>query len=355
MTTGTIRPLPSASSTAKPRLIDESGDDLVAADLAVDPRVALQRLDDRARDEDQVRRVDAVLLLVLRLQPLADRDDPRHVDLDRARHVRGRVERAAHVLGDAAAHGGHRLELLAGALPSQAPAAGAAARLGGGRGRGRSGLLARSRAPAPARERRAGAPDSTKLRMSFFVTRPPRPGAGHRADVDAVLGRDPRDDRRDEALAVVLAVVAPGRLPEPEPERGLRRGAGSGARRGSSSPAARPAGSRRAGAAAAGLAADDRELRPDVDRLAFRHEDLRDHAGSRGSAPRCRPCRSRSRAATRRPRSARPPAFSHFVIVPSETETPICGMTTSTASVVAIPISTRPALAVLRPRLRPAG
>ncbi len=31
-----------------------------------------------------------------------------------------------------------------------------------------------------------------------------------------------------------------------------------------------------------------------------------------------------------------PSCFSHFVIVPSETETPIWGITTSTASVVAI-------------------
>jgi len=31
-----------------------------------------------------------------------------------------------------------------------------------------------------------------------------------------------------------------------------------------------------------------------------------------------------------------PCCFSHFVIVPSETDTPICGMTTSIASVVAI-------------------
>ena len=39
-----------------------------------------------------------------------------------------------------------------------------------------------------------------------------------------------------------------------------------------------------------------------------------------------------------------PTCLSHFVIVPSETETPIWGMTTSTASVVAI--STRPAPSV---------
>ena len=64
--------------------VDEAlRDDLVAAELAVHPRVVAQRLDGRARDEGEVRRVDAVGGLVLLLQLLADRDDLRHVDLDR--------------------------------------------------------------------------------------------------------------------------------------------------------------------------------------------------------------------------------------------------------------------------------
>ena len=37
-----------------------------------------------------------------------------------------------------------------------------------------------------------------------------------------------------------------------------------------------------------------------------------------------------------------PTCFDHFVIVPSETETPICGMTTSTAVLVAISSSPAP-------------
>ena len=85
----------------------------------------------------------------------------------------------------------------------------------------------------------------------------------------------------------------------------------------------------------------------------------RGSAGGRrspGSAPPCRPCPSRSRAATRRRRSPRPRDLSHFVIVPSETETPIWGMTTSTAvPVVAISPSTPRAPSALRPRPRPAG
>ena len=79
-------------------------------------------------------------------------------------------------------------------LPAVGPARG---RLGGC---GRRRRLGRRRASAAGW---AWPPDSTKPRMSFLVTRPPRPvpGAG---DVDAVLGRDPRDDRGDEALAVAV-------------------------------------------------------------------------------------------------------------------------------------------------------
>ena len=51
---------------------------------------------------------------------------------------------------------------------------------------------------------------------------------------------------------------------------------------------------------------DHRDLRPDRDRLALLHQDLLRRRRSPGSAPRCRPCRSRSRAASRRPRSPRP-------------------------------------------------
>ena len=51
-----------------------------------------------------------------------------------------------------------------------------------------------------------------------------------------------------------------------------------------------------------------------------------------------------------------PSCLSHFVIVPSETDTPIWGITTSTAVGVATrPPSTQPVLAVLRPRRRPVG
>ena len=48
-----------------------------------------------------------------------------------------------------------------------------------------------------------------------------------------------------------------------------------------------------------------------------------------------------------------PTCLSHFVMVPSETETPICGMTTSTA--VPVAISTQPTPSVHGRRRRPGG
>ena len=48
-----------------------------------------------------------------------------------------------------------------------------------------------------------------------------------------------------------------------------------------------------------------------------------------------------------------PSFFSHLVIVPSDTETPICGMTTSIA--VSVAIRFRPARVARRPHRRPAG
>ena len=114
-------------------------------------------------------------------------------------------------------------------------------------------------------------------------------GALDVARVDPVLGGDPRDDRRDEACAC--------------PSCGRRRSSGSSAPAGSGSarpparrdrlgrggaPARRRLGPRaRARAPAAGsaaaraaprLAADPREHRPDLDRLALLDEDLRDDA-----------------------------------------------------------------------------
>ena len=161
--TGTIRPFPSASSTAKPRLMLRPRDDALAAELAVDPRVVLEGLDRGAGDEREVRDVHSVRALVLRLELLPERDDARHVDLDRARHVRRRVERAAHVLRDAASHRGHRLERLCRA-PSRAGAEARAAS-----------AVAAPAAPASAPER--GSSAARELR-SAAAERAPAPGSG---------------------------------------------------------------------------------------------------------------------------------------------------------------------------------
>ena len=203
------------------------------------------------------------------------------------------------MLGDAAPHGGHRLERLArqrlaggdrsrsGGLRRRRRRLGAE-RVRGRRGRGASAAPA-GRCGARRRRRCCAPPDSTNARMSFFVTRPPAAGAGDLARVDAVLRRDPRDDRRDERLAVAVAAA----------RRGGRSGAADGsgaaapgvsARRrsfGSAAASRRRLGGRRLGLgaparrASPAAAADLAELRPDVDGLAFLDEDLRQRPGRR--------------------------------------------------------------------------
>ena len=214
--------------------------------------------------------------------PVADRDDLRHVDLDRARHVRGRVERAAHVLGDAAAHRVHRLERTR--RRRQAAPVGRRVLVPGP-----AGAVSEVRGPrrgqplpdrAPATPRATTAPASTKASMSFFVTRPPRPVPSICCRVDAVLGRDARDDRRDEVMLALGAAVP-----------GMRGRGGSGRRRlgrrcrrrldTGPLPAARApragSGSGSGAAGAAGgraFAADAGQHRADLDRLALLHDDL---------------------------------------------------------------------------------
>ena len=205
-----------------------------------------------------------------------------------------------------------RRAVLRGRRPAPAGAAGAS---GGGRSGGGS-FAARAAARAP---------DSTNARMSFFVTRPPRPVPGTCAGstpcseaIRATTGEtnvfSPFRRRRPEARG--RAAAAGGCAARPAARPGAR-GAGSGrSAAGAGSVGARALRRRGSGAGGAGSAgaaaprprADHGELRPDVDRLALLHEDLLRRRPRRGSAPRCRPCRSRSRAAARRRRSARPPA-----------------------------------------------
>ena len=260
LTTGTIRPLPSSSSTAKPRLTKLLRDDLVAADLAVHVRAVAERLDRRARDEGEVGRVDAVRRLVLLLQLLADRDDLRHVDLDRARDVRRRVERAAHVLGDPAPHRASSARRLAALRPERGCAAPAGA--GGSRSGGlRSGAGGAATARAPAAQAPAGGPASMKARMSFFVTRPPRPvpatGVGSMPCSAAIRATTGETNGLPFPDGAGLRRAARGRSRQRAPARlcgcrgsGARAaGSGSGGGRAARRPARRAAPRRRSGRA----------------------------------------------------------------------------------------------------------
>ena len=181
------------------------------------------------------------------------------------------------MLGDAAAHGGHRLDRLAGerCRPLRPRRCGAGA--GGAAGAAGAGAAAgfgATGASAAARCRRRGAGldeiEDVLLRHAAAAA-----GALHLAGVDAVLGGDPRHHRGDERLAVL------GRLLH---RNGARAGAaatgsgatGSGAGAGCGRPARAAAGS--GGAAAAAAPADPRERRADLDRLALLDEDLRQRA-----------------------------------------------------------------------------
>ena len=189
---------------------------------------------------------------------------------------------------------------------------------------------ARPGAARPARR------DSMKARMSFFVTRPPWPvpctwptSTPCSAAIRATTGE-----------TNVFAVAARRRC-RPAAARGRAarlRGAGVSALEAAAARRRRPRRSRAPAARARG-SARRRPAPSGAITASFVPTSTVSPSWTRifwttpvpGSAPRCRPCRSRSRAAARRPRSARPRCFSHFVIVPSETDTPIWGMTTSIA------------------------
>ena len=176
-------------------------DDGETSDLAVDPRVVLEGLDRRPGDEREVREVDA-LAGQLRLELLAQRDDARHVDLDGARHVRGRVDGAAHVLHDPAAHRRHRLERLAGSQLRL--------RLGGrGYGSGSCGWCRRGRRWG-GREAAEQPPVARQLPEPLPVPRlPPRPLRQAQAPPPRAEAREQRPEQ---------APVQPA-APRPRPSR----------------------------------------------------------------------------------------------------------------------------------------
>ena len=197
------------------------------------------------------------------------------------------------------------------------------------------------------------------------------PGARDDGRVDPVLGGDARDDRGDEGpsvagrLRAVAATVARRRRGgQARPaRRGLLAAAGAGAAATGSgrgrrlgAAAQRAAGARLGGRDLRAGRRDEREDRSDLDRLALLHEDLRDDALAGLGTSVSTLSVEISSSGSSRP-IASPTCLSHFVTVPSETETPIWGITTS----VCVPVDTVPptsrrrALSGRSRRLRPAG
>ena len=225
--------------------------------------------------------------------------------------MRGGVERAAHVLRDAAAHRVHRLERLAGLRGRGLPAAAEAARCGrrrlGRRRRRGLGLGAGSGVGGAV----AGAPDSMNARMSFFVTRPPRPVPG------TCAGSTPCSDAifATTGETNVLPSVAPSSAAPAGGCRSRGRCGRLGGRRRlglargllrSRAPAARGSLGLRRGAARPRARSSRASCRPRPSRPPGRGSPARRRCPA--TAPRCRPCRSRSRAGSRRPRRCRRPA-----------------------------------------------
>ena len=345
--------------------------DRLAADLGVHPRIVLERVDRRAGDEGEIGRVDAVALLVLAPSD-ARGSRPPSTCRPRSRSSRGPRCRASGACApsrraasrSSARRSRRRRALLAAAgggasgVRRRGSRAGAAGGCRGERGAAVTAGSAATRLPAPAREpaaRRVGAgsaagvaaPDSMKARMSFLVTRPPVPVPGTRpgstpcsAAIRATTG--------ETNVLPFLRCLRPGavrrrrarRRRVGRPATSVRRGTGRRRRFGGDRRLGLRSGSGGAGVGS-GSARRRRPARSARARCRRRRSrPPRPGSGRRrphrGSAPPCRPCPWRSRAAARRARPCSPACFSHLVTVPSETDTPICGITTS----VWVPVAT---------------
>ena len=212
-----------------------------------------------------------------------------------------RVERAAHVLGDPAAHRAHRLERLADLRWRRSRCRSRRRRRVPVRAAGAAGAARRRLGPevrrgAVRRRRCAGPPPSMKARMSFFVTRPPRPvpwtwpgstpcSAAMRATTGETkllplpLACRPRLARVSDAAAgagVASSTVSAVGVVAGESLRRSTRAAACAVAGSGTSPSL--VGRRRDLGA---LGRDHRELRADLDRLALLDEDLGDHARRR--------------------------------------------------------------------------
>ena len=194
----------------------------------------------------------------------------------------------------------------------------------------------------------AGAPpDSMKLRMSFFVTRPPRPvpctWLGSTPCSEAILATTgdtnvlPFVDEADSSL-VSLAAVGAGVTSFTVSALGGVAGASETAADSAAACAVAGSGTSSFGAAAApsppmtASFVPTSTVSPSCTRICVSVPEA--GLGTSVSTLSVEISSSDSSAAT-----SSPSCFSHLVTVPSETDTPICGMTTSIASVVAISLS----------------
>ena len=204
------QPLPSASSTAKPRLTKLLRDDLVAAELAVHPRVVAQRLDGRAGDEREVGRVDAVGATRTpssasrgSRRPSTCRPRSREVtcaEVSSERRMCSAIPRRIALIGSSDSPG-LRGSDLAGAGARRAAQARRSRRCRERVARGAAGCgLRRGFRARRLLEAGAGLDEGQDVLLRHAAA---GPGARYLGRVDPVLGRDARDDGRDERLPVL--------------------------------------------------------------------------------------------------------------------------------------------------------
>ena len=321
-------------------------DDVGAAQLGVDPRPVLDRLDGRAHDERQERGLDAVARGELLVDGRAHLPAARHVDLEERGDVHGVVDRGAQVAARSPC--GCSTSARSSRRPQRARSAPTAWRRSAP---ARPARQARRGAGAAARRRRlrsgrGAVPRAAEEHLDVALGHAAAAaGARDLRDVEPVLGHHARDDGRHErAAGRGSRRWRPLRAPEPRgvgaPTTGMawkcgasaeaggatsggsagaggsppERGRGSGSRSRAAG-AALPARAPRAGAAGVAerraqrrrpcrsrrCACPRRRSRP-------RRRAARGRCRSRARGPRCRPCRSRSRRSSRPPSRPRRPA-----------------------------------------------
>ena len=183
-------------------------DGVVLADLRVHPRPRSHRVDGRAHDEGQEREADAIVVLELRLEAIANVRDATEVDLPDLRDMRGSLDRLAHVLRRHLAHTREGVDLLAIAGGGRSDGCGGcgrrwcgSGRCGDRRSRNRCGRCGRSNCRWLGHRRgvptTAGARGKEVLNVLLRNASTPT-GASDLSDVKLMLGDHAGDNRRHE-------------------------------------------------------------------------------------------------------------------------------------------------------------